>query len=92
MKLLVLYRPDSEHSRAVETFIHDFRYQHEGLADRLEVIDIDSRNGVATASLYDIMEHPALLVLGDDGSLVKEWTGATLPLMAEVAGYFYGGI
>jgi hypothetical protein len=91
MKLLALYRPDSEYSRAVETFIRDFRYQHESLADRLEVVDIDSRDGVATASLYDVFEHPALMVLGDDGSLVKEWTGATLPLMGEVAGYFYNG-
>lgn len=92
MKLLALYRPDSEHSRAVETFIRDFRYQHESLADSLEVIDIDSRDGVATASLYDIMDHPALVVLGDDGSMVKEWTGPTLPLMGEVAGYFYNNV
>ena len=91
MKLLALYRPDSEHSRAVETFIRDFRYQHEELADRLEVLNIDSREGVAMASLYDVMEHPALVVIGDDGSFVKEWTGASLPLMAEVSGYFYNG-
>ena len=89
MKLLVLYRPESEFSRAVETFVHDFRYQHENLANRLEIVDIDSREGVATASLYDIFDHPALLVLGDDGSLLKDWTGSTLPLMGEVAGYFY---
>ncbi len=89
MKLLAFYRPNSENSRAFETFIRDFRYQHESLADRLEVIDIDSRDGVAMASLYDVFEHPALMVLGDDGSLVKEWTGASLPLMAEVAGYFF---
>ena len=75
MKLLALYRPDSEHSRAVETFIRDFRYQHEGLSNQLEVLDIDSREGVAMAGLYDIMEHPALIVIGDDGSLVREWTG-----------------
>lgn len=89
MKLLVLYRPDSEHSRAVETFVRDFRYQHEELASHVDVVDIDSRDGVATASLYDLMDHPALMVLGDDGSVAKSWVGAQLPLMAEVAGYFY---
>jgi hypothetical protein len=92
MKLLALYRPDSEYSRAVEAFIRDFRYQHGGLSNRLEVLDVDSREGVAMASLYDIMEHPALMVVGDDGSLVREWTGPSLPLMSEVAGYFYNGI
>ena len=89
MKILVLYRPDSEYGRLVETFIHDFKYQHEADADKLEVMDIDSRDGTATASLYDIMQYPAVLVLRDDGSLVKSWTGEDLPLMDEIAGYVY---
>jgi hypothetical protein len=89
MKLLVLYRPNSEHSRSVEAFIRDFKYQHEADAGKLDVIDIDSRDGNAMASLYDIMEHPAILALADDGSLVKSWIGENLPLMDEVAGYVY---
>ncbi len=89
MKLLVLYRPNSEHGRAVESFIRDFKYQHESNADKLDVIDIDSRDGTATASLYDIMQHPAVLVLGDDGQLVKSWVGENLPLMDELVGYMY---
>lgn len=89
MKILVLYRPDSEYSRAVETFIRDFKYQHEDDADKLEVLDIDSREGVDTAGLYDILEYPAILIMRDDGSMVKMWTGETLPLMEEVAGYIY---
>lgn len=89
MKILVLYRPDSEYSRLVETFIRDFKYQHEADAEKLEVLDIDSRDGTAMASLYDIMQQPAILVLADDGSLVKSWTGESLPLMDEVAGYVY---
>ncbi len=89
MKLLVLYRPNSENSRTVESFIRDFRYQHEADADRMSVVDIDSRDGSATASLYDVMEHPAILALADDGSLIKAWVGVSLPLMDEVAGYVY---
>lgn len=92
MKLLVLYRPESEHSRAVETFVRDFRYQHEHVADKVEVLNVDSREGVALASLYDIMEYPAILALGNDGMLLKFWSGATLPLMSEVAGYFYNEV
>lgn len=89
MKVLVLYRPNSEYGRSVETFIRDFRYQHEAEADKLEVIDLDSRGGVATASLYDILDHPAVLVLADDGQLIKAWIGNNLPLMEEVASYVY---
>lgn len=90
MKVLVLYRPDSEHGRNIETFIRDFKYQHESHADLLDVQNVDTREGVATGSLYDVVQYPAVLVLGDDGQLVKSWQGADLPLMEEVAGYVYG--
>jgi uncharacterized protein YbbC (DUF1343 family) len=91
MKVLVLYRPNSEHGRGIETFIRDFRYQHESNAGLLDVQDIDTRDGVATASLYDVVQYPAVLVLGDDGQLLKSWQGEDMPLMDEVAGYVYGG-
>jgi hypothetical protein len=89
MKILVLYRPNSEHGRVIESFIRDFKYQHEADAKRLDAVNIDTRDGVATASLYDIMRYPAILVLADDGMLMKSWEGDNLPLMDEVAGYVY---
>ncbi len=87
MKVLFLYRPNSEFSRIVEEFIRDFKYQHEDHANQISVVDIDSRDGSSTASLYDIMVNPAILVLREDGSLVKAWIGSDLPLMEDVAGY-----
>jgi long-subunit acyl-CoA synthetase (AMP-forming) len=89
MKLVVLYRPDSEYARAVEMFVHDFKRQHEGVGRRLEVIDYDTREGQAEASIYDVMSQPALLVQADDGQLVKNWEGGNLPMLDEVASYFY---
>lgn len=85
MKVLVLYRPNSEHGRRVEEFIHDFQRRHQG--ERLEVLNIDSRDGSATASLYDVMQYPAILVLQTDGYPQKVWQGEQLPLMDEVASY-----
>lgn len=85
MKVLVLYRPDSEHGRQVEEFIHDFQERHG--SHRLEIMNIDSRDGIATATLYDIMEYPAILVIQDDGMIQKSWAGSSLPLMDEVASY-----
>jgi len=85
MKVLVLYRPDSEHGRLIEDFIRDFRRQV--AAARLEVLNIDSRDGIATASLYDIMQYPAILVLANDGYLQKSWIGDDLPLLDEVTAY-----
>jgi hypothetical protein len=88
MKVLVLYRPQSEHGRVVEEFIRDLQQRISSNA-RLEVLNIDSRDGSATASLYDVMRYPAVLVLQNDGYLHKFWQGndEVPPLLDEVAGY-----
>jgi hypothetical protein len=85
MKVLVIYRPNSEHGRIVEDFIHEFRRRHE--QERLEVLNIDSRDGSATASLYDVMQYPAILVLANDGIIQRSWEGASLPRMDDVVSY-----
>ena len=85
MKVLVLYRPNSEHGRIVEEFIHDFQARHQD--EHLEALNIDTRDGSATASLYDVVRYPAVLVVQADGYLQKLWQGEQLPLMDEVASY-----
>ena len=85
MKLVILYRPDSEHATTVESFIRDFKYQHQ--ADHIEILNPDNRDGIAMATLYDIMSFPAILALRDDGSVLQSWEGEMLPLMDEVASY-----
>jgi len=87
MRLVVLVRPDSEASRPVEEFVNNFQRWHQG--NRVEVINYDSRDGTAAASLYDIMQQPAILALREDGSVLKTWEGQTLPLMDEVASYTF---
>jgi hypothetical protein len=87
MKVLVLYRPNSEFARQVEEFVHDLQERHNVDERHLEVLDYDSREGSATASLYDVMAQPSIVVVGDDGAYVKSWQGTELPLLEEVAGY-----
>lgn len=89
MKVLILYRPNSEHGRVVEDFVRDFKSGHNG--GRLEVLDVDSRDGIAMASLYDVMQYPAILALRDDGSVLKSWEGEMLPVMNEIAYYTFSG-
>jgi len=85
MRVIIIYRPESEHGRLIEEFVREFQIRHQ--VDHLEVINIDTREGMATASLYDIVEYPAILVLEGDGYAQKIWQGPQLPLMDEVAGY-----
>jgi hypothetical protein len=89
MKVVILYRPNSEHGREVETFIHDYQDRHGN--NKLEILDVDSRDGGSTASLYDIMQYPAILIMRNDGSIIKSWQGEMLPLMDEIASYTYSG-
>lgn len=87
MKLIVLYRPESEHGRSIDEFTREFQKRHEDTP--LELQNIDTRDGTALASLYDIMQFPAILALRDDGSVLKIWEGNELPLMDEVASYTF---
>lgn len=85
MKILILYRPASEHSRRIEEFIRGYQDRHH--THTIEVLSLDTRDGAATASLYDIMQYPAILVIQNDGSVQRVWQGDSLPLMDEVASY-----
>jgi hypothetical protein len=85
MKLMIIYRPDSEHARTVETYMHDFQVQHHTGA-KVEVHDLNTREGAATASLYDVVQYPAIIAADDFGSVIRMWQGQELPMMSEVAG------
>jgi hypothetical protein len=86
VKLIILYRPDSEYSTNVETFVRDFQGRYD-VGRKLELVSLNTRDGAATASLYDVMTYPAILALNSDGSVLNMWQG--MPLMDEVAGYAY---
>jgi len=85
MKLLVLYRPNSEHGRLTEEFLRDIRSRTDN--PNIVALDVDSREGSIQAQLYDIMSFPAILVIQDNGSIQNSWVGETLPLVNEVVAY-----
>jgi hypothetical protein len=68
----------------VEEFVHEFERVH-GIEPSL--VSLDTRDGAATASLYDIFQYPAVMVTTDAGELTQLWTGEQLPLMNEVAAF-----
>ncbi|HSX34422.1 MAG TPA: hypothetical protein VLF62_02145 [Candidatus Saccharimonadales bacterium] len=68
--------------------MRDFQSRYES-GRKLELISLNTRDGAATASLYDVMSYPAILALANDGSVLNVWQGTPMPLMDEVAGYAY---
>ncbi len=86
MKIVVLYRPNSEHDTQINSFIREFSSRASDVKQP-EMISIDTRDGWSIASLYDVIQYPAILVLKDDGQLQKSFEGSQLPLVNEVISY-----
>lgn len=84
MRLLVIYKIKSEHARKTEEFISDFKREYQ---KRVEILDIDTRDGMAMATIYDITRYPAILILRDDGQVIHQWQDETFPLMSELSYY-----
>lgn len=80
----MLYHPKSDHSGVVLDYAHDYeRFK----GKKLELLSVDTRDGWSTASLYDVTQYPAILILADDGSVQKIWQGLPLPLTNEIDSY-----
>ena len=84
MKACILYHPISDHARAVEEYVTNFERQKGNV---IELMSLETKDGAYLATLYEIVNYPALLAIKEDGRLVKYWEGEPLPLMDEVAGY-----
>jgi hypothetical protein len=83
MKAFILYRPQSEFARRAEEYVHDFQATR---GKSIDLIDIDSVEGVAQVELYDVVDSPALLITRENGELINQWQGIeSFPVMNELA-------
>ncbi len=83
MSVIILYHPESDHARIVETFSRDYKSQH----GSVDLLSLETPEGAAKAELYGIVQYPAILAIREDGQVLKQWEGGTFPLMQEVAAY-----
>lgn len=86
MRVCVIYHPRSDHSRRVEEFARDLDHFH---GVRTELLSLETREGAAMASMYDVVNYPAIVVVRDSGEIAQFWQGDQLPLMNEVASYVH---
>jgi len=85
MRVVVLYRSNSEHERQVLEFERNFEH-HAGHS--IELLDVNTRDGSAMANLYDVVSYPSVLAVSNEGSIQYIWDSPTsLPLMNEVMYY-----
>lgn len=76
----IVYRPQSEHERAVL----DFQRELVRAQVVTKLVNVDSREGSAMARLYDIVRYPGVLITEDDGRILKSWQGE-LPTVSDVS-------
>lgn len=84
MRTFVVYREQSDHARAVDTFMHDFTRQTGRVID---VVDPETREGARICEVYDVVEYPSLVALDDNGIVQNIWRGLPLPTISEVSYY-----
>lgn len=84
MKVVVLYRPKSEHEGKVLDYARDYKQFKN---KQLKLVSLDDVEGDDLAKLYDVTAYPAILALRDDGQLQKIWQGDMWPLMDELDYY-----
>jgi hypothetical protein len=85
MNLSIVYRERSDHARSVAEFVENLRRRYPDKSAKL--YDIETRDGAAEASLYDIVQYPAVVVTSGDGRLLMLREGEPLPLIDEIASY-----
>jgi hypothetical protein len=83
MRLTIIYREFSDHARSVQEFVEMLRRRYPD--KKPELLDIDTRDGAAEASMRGIMSYPAIVVSSYDGRSMQQWEGLPLPLIDEVA-------
>lgn len=84
MRTVVVYKEQSDHARAVETFLHDFERQ---TGTKIETINPETREGSSLCSVYDIVEYPSVITFDDSGKQQNMWRGLPLPTISEVSYY-----
>lgn len=84
MRTFVVYKEQSDHARAVQTFMDDFARQ---TGKVLETVDPETSDGAHLCAVYDIVEYPSVVALDDNSILQNIWRGVPLPTISEVSYY-----
>ncbi len=70
MKVIMLFRPNSEHDTSANQYAENFTRV---TGKKLNLMDYDSPEGADIARIHDITSIPAILALRDDSSLMESW-------------------
>lgn len=84
MRVVVVYKQQTDYARRVEDYMFDFKRQ---TGRELEVLNPESKEGISFCEAHDLLEYPTILALSDEGQAVSTWRGFPLPTISEVSYY-----
>lgn len=84
MRVVAVWRDNTDYARTVTTFLTDFARQ---TGRTIEELDPDTKEGESFCRAYDIVEYPTIIAVSDGGQVQQLWKGTTLPTISEVSYY-----
>ena len=84
MKVVVVWRDNTDYAREVIMWLDDFKHD---TGKEAESLDPDSVEGEIFARARDIVEYPSVVAVSDDGAVLKIWRGTPMPQIDEVNYY-----
>lgn len=84
MRVVVIWRDESEHGRSVREWLHELEHR---TGRSVESYSPDEPDGESICRSYDARIYPTILALGNDGRVLQEWRGEMLPRIDDVSFY-----
>ncbi len=84
MRVVVVYKDDTDYAREVIDYLHDFEHQ---TGHVLETLNPEHPDGEQFCRAYDIVEYPTVIAIADDSTMQNTWVGTPLPTISEVSYY-----
>lgn len=84
MRVVVVYKEKTDHTRPVTDFLRDFQHQ---TGHSLETLDPETEEGILFCNTYGIVEYPTIVALSDESVMQNMWRGLPLPTINEVSYY-----
>lgn len=88
MRVVVVFKDNTDYARGVETFLTDFARQ---TGHEVETLNPETAEGELFCRAYDVVEYPTVVALSDDGRVQNIWRGTQLPTISEVSYYVAQG-
>ena len=79
MRVVIIWREDTDYARSVIEWLHDCE-RRVGLAP-------DEPDGEGLCRTYDVVEYPTILAMNDDGKVLQAWRGRDLPRIDDISYY-----